>query len=179
MTDQSFSLVPFPSATVLPSVTMEGTFARRAGTLTVRHTLRGRLGEVVIPEPAAMPARKRGLWEETCFEFFFAVRTSPRYWEVNLSPAGHWNVYRFAAYRQGMEEERDFLSLPFRVERQSDSLSLGLELDLKRIARADQVLEVAVSAVTKQRDGSVAHWALAHRGPKPDFHRRESFVVVL
>ena len=179
MNDQSFSLAPFPSARPLPSVTIDGTIARHAGTLTVSYALRGRLEEVVIPEPAAVPARKRGLWEETCFELFFAVRTSPRYWEVNLSPAGHWNVYRFASYRQEMEEETDFSSLPFRVERQSDSLSLSLELDLKRIARAVQVLEVAVSAVTKQRDGSVAHWALAHRGPKPDFHRRESFVVVL
>lgn len=179
MNDQSFSLAPFPSANPLPSVTIDGTIARHATAITVRYTLCGRPGEVVIPEPAAVPARKRGLWEETCFELFFAVRTSPRYWEVNLSPAGHWNVYRFASYRQEMEEETDFSSLPFRVERQSDSLSLSLELDLKRIARADQVLEVAVSAVTKQRDGSVTYWALTHRGPKPDFHRRESFVFAL
>jgi hypothetical protein len=158
---------------------MEGTIARRANALAIRYTLRGRLGEVVIPEPAAMPVRKRGLWEETCFELFLAIRGTQRYWEFNLSPAGHWNAYRFASYREGMEEERDFSSLPFRVERQSDSLSLRLELDLDKIARSDQVLEVAVSAVIKQRDGSVTYWALTHRGPHPDFHRRDSFVVAL
>jgi hypothetical protein len=179
MNNQSFSLQPFPSARPLPSVTMGGTIARHANALAIRYTLLGRLGEVVIPEPAAMPARKGGLWEETCFEFFFAVRTSPRYWEVNLSPAGHWNVYRFASYRREMEEETVFSSLPFRVERQSDSLSLSLELDVKRIARADQVLEVAISAVLKHKDGSMTYWALTYLGSQPDFHRRDSFIVAL
>jgi hypothetical protein len=158
---------------------MEGTIARRANALAIRYTLRGRLGEVVIPEPAAMPVRKRGLWEETCFELFLAIRGTQRYWEFNLSPAGHWNAYRFASYREGMEEERDFSSLPFRVERQSDSLSLRLELDLDKIARSDQVLEVAVSAVIKQRDGSITYWALTHTGSQPDFHRRDSFIIAL
>ena len=65
--------------------------------------------------PADMPARRDRLWEETCFEFFLAVKNSPRYWEFNLSPAGHWNVYRFADYRQGMQEEPAFASLPFSV----------------------------------------------------------------
>ena len=179
MNDQSFSLEPFPSARPLLSVTMEGTIARHANALAIRYTLLGRLREVVIPEPAAVPDRQDGLWKDTCFEFFLAVRGSPPYWEFNLSPAGHWNVYRFSSYRQGMEEERDFSSLPFRVERQSDSLSFRLEFDLDGIARADQVLEVAVSAVLKHKDGSMTYWALTHCGPQPDFHRRDSFIIAL
>ncbi|MGE5311134.1 MAG: DOMON-like domain-containing protein [Nitrospirota bacterium] len=179
MNDRRFSLAPFPSARSLPPVTIEGAIARRGGTLAIRYTLNGRLGDVVIPEPTSFPERQNGLWQDTCFEFFLAVRGSPPYWEFNLSPAGHWNVYRFSCYREGMEEERDFSSLPFRVERQSESLSLSLELHLDRIAREDQVLEVAASAVIRQRDGSVTYWALTHPGPKPDFHQRESFVVAL
>jgi len=34
MNDQSFCLEPFPSARLLPSVSIEGSIARRAGTLT-------------------------------------------------------------------------------------------------------------------------------------------------
>jgi hypothetical protein len=179
MNDRSFSLAPFPSARHLPSVTIGGAIARHANALAIRYRLLGRLREVLIPEPAAVPDRRDGLWKDMCFELFLAVRGSPPYWEFNLSPAGHWNVYRFTSYRQGMEEEREFSSLPFRVERQSGSLSLSLELDLDRIAGGDQFLEVAVSAVIKQRDGSVTYWALTHPGPKPDFHRREGFVVAL
>jgi hypothetical protein len=179
MKDQSFCLAPFASACPLPSVKIEGTMVRRSDTLAMRYALLGRLRDLVIPGRAAVPERADGLWKNTCFELFLAVRGALRYWEFNLSPAGHWNAYRFASYREGMEEERDFSSLPFRVERQSDSLSLRLELDLDKIARSDQVLEVAVSAVIKQRDGSVTYWALTHRGPHPDFHRRDNFTIAL
>ena len=179
MNDQRFSLEPFPSARPLPSVTMVGTIARQANALAIRYTLLGRLREVVIPEPAAVPDRQDGLWKDTCFEFFLAVRGSPPYWEFNLSPAGHWNVYRFAGYREEMEEEPAFTALAFTVQSQRGALSLALELDLDKIVPADQALEVAISAVLKHKDGSMTYWALAHCGPQPDFHRRDSFIIAL
>ena len=92
--------------------------------------LRGKLAELVIPGPAARPARRHGLWEETCFEFFLGVKDAPGYWEFNLSPAGHWNVYRFAGYRQGMAEEKAFTSLAFSVRRRADRLGFALELEI-------------------------------------------------
>ncbi len=179
MSGGSFSLQPFPVAGHLPRVTIVGSIARRSNTLAIRYALLGQVADLVIPAPAAMPARRYALWEETCFEFFLAVKDSPRYWEINLSPSGDWNVYRFTAYRQGMQEETAFTSLPLSVQRESDSLSLALELDLDVIVRADQALEVAVSAVIKQRDGEVTYWALTHRGPQADFHRRDTFIMTM
>ncbi len=179
MNTQSFSLQPFPPVSSLPSAKITGNIARRANTLVIRFALLGHLAELVIPAKGDMPARKNKLWEETCLEFFLALKNAPRYWEFNLSPAGHWNVYRFAAYRQGMQEEMAFTSLPFRVENQSDSLLLALELDLDKIVQADQALEVAISAVMQHRDGQLTYWALAHRGPQADFHRRDCFLVEL
>ncbi|MFC1491749.1 DOMON-like domain-containing protein [Nitrospinota bacterium] len=179
MNDQGFSLEPFPQASPPPSFKITGNIARRSNTLFIRYALPGHLAELVIPAPVGMPARKKGLWEGTCFEFFLALRNSHQYWEFNLSPAGHWNVYRFSDYRQGMEEEMAFTSLPFHVEHQSDSLRLALELDLNPIVQADQSLEVAISAVIKIRDGDVTYWALTHRGSRADFHRRNSFIVEL
>ena len=119
--------------------------------LAIRYALQGRLAELVIPGPAEMPARRHGLWEATCFEFFLGVKDSPRYWEFNLSPAGHWNVYRFAGYRQGMAEETAFTSLAFSVRRRPDSLLVALELEMGRIVAADQPLAVALAAVIKFR----------------------------
>lgn len=179
MNDQNFSLAPFPSARPLPSVTIDGTIARQAGTLTGRYRLLGPLRDFVIPPWAALADRKDGLWKETCFEVFLAVKGMPRYWEFNLSPTGDWNVYRFTSYREGMAEEAAFDVLPFSVERKRDALSLSLELDLGKIVPADASLEVAISAILKHKEGAATYWALTHRGPQPDFHRRDSFIIAL
>ena len=179
MNDQSFSLAPFPSTRPLPPVTIDGTIDRRANALAIRYTLLGRLREVVIPEPAAVPLRKNRLWNETCFELFLAVRGVPDYWEFNLSPAGHWNVYRFTSYREGMVEEPAFAVLPLAAESQRQALTLALELDLGKIVPADLTLEVAISAVLRHVDDSITYWALTHRGSQPDFHRRDSFIIAL
>ena len=179
MNGRGFSLEPFPPAGPPPSFRITGEAVRRPGTLAVRYALLGWLAELAIPAPAAAPARKDGLWEETCFELFLAVRGSKRYWEFNLSPAGHWNVYRFADYREGMEEEAAFASLPLSAESRPDSFSLTLEVDLDKIVRADQALEAGPCAVIKTGGGETAHWALSHPGPRADFHRRESFTLEL
>jgi len=178
MNSKSFSLEPFSPTGPLP-YSITGQLARKADTLVVRYALRGPMAGLVIAPPADLPARRHGLWEETCLEFFLAPKDSPRYWEFNLSPAGHWNVYRFQAYRQGMAEEAAFASLPFRVQRRRDSLVLHLELDLGRIFPAGRRLEAAIAAVIKAREGQVTYWALAHPGSRPDFHRRDGFVIEL
>jgi len=179
MNEGSFSLEPFPTADPVPGLKFTGTIARRSHSLVLVYDLRGPVAELIIPAPAAVPARKTGLWQETCFEFFLAPRNSPGYWEFNLSPAGHWNAYRFAGYRQEMQEESALISFPFRLLNQSNSLRLVLELDLDRLVPVDQTLEVAISAVIHCRNGAMSYWALAHCGPAPDFHRRDSFVLVL
>jgi hypothetical protein len=179
MNQGRFSLEPFPTSGPVPGVEITGSIARRSHTLVLEYDLRGPVAEFAIPAPSDAPARKSGLWQETCFEFFLAPRSSPRYWEFNLSPAGHWNAYRFAGYRQGMQEESALVSLPFGFQCQSNSLRLTLELDLESLVPPDQALEVAISAVLHRRDGAISYWALTHCGPQPDFHHRDSFVLVL
>jgi hypothetical protein len=179
MNQGRFSLEPFPTSGPVPGVEITGSIARQSHTLVLHYDLRGHVAELAIPAPADAPARKPGLWQDSCFEFFLAPRNSPRYWEFNLSPAGHWNAYRFAGYRQGMQEESALVSLPFGFQCQSNSLRLTLELDLESLVPPDQALEVAISAVLHRRDGAISYWALTHCGPLPDFHHRDSFVLVL
>ncbi len=179
MNGRSFSLQPFSPISPPLNFKITGHIARRPRQLAIRYDLQGLLAELMIPAPAAMPARRHGLWEETCFEFFLGVKDSPRYWEFNLSPAGHWNVYRFAGYRQGMAEETALTSLPWRVRRHSNSLRLVLELEVERIVAADQPLEVGMAAVIRLAGGGLTYWALIHPGPQADFHRRDSFLVEL
>ena len=179
MSGRSFSLQPFPPIGPPLNFKITGHIARRPRQLAIRYDLRGDLAELVIPAPADIAARRLGLWEETCFEFFLGVKDSPRYWAFHLSPAGHWNVYRFAGYRQGMAEETALSSLPLSVRRRPHSLEVALELDVGRIVSADQPLMVGIAAVIKRAGGGLTYWALTHPGPQADFHRRDSFLVEL
>jgi hypothetical protein len=177
MTSRNFSLQPFPPR--LSDLEITGDLARHGPRLAIRFVLRGPLEKLVIPAPAETPARLDNLWEKTCFEFFLGVKGSPHYWEFNLSPAGHWNVYRFAGYRQGMVEESAFAALPLSVRRRPDSLLVALDVEIERIVSADQPLAVGLAAVLTFRNQGLTYWALSHPGPQADFHRRDGFLVEL
>lgn len=154
-----------------------GTVGRREGVLYVRYDLLGLIKAIAVPDPAIVPARRDGLWNETCFELFLGLEKSDRYWEFNFSPAGHWNVYSFEAYRWGMREEQAFASLPFSVCIQPDTLNLSVELDMEKIIARDQALKVGISAVLRSVAGDCTYWALAHPGTQPDFHRKDGFII--
>lgn len=171
-----FSLRPFADPNQSLNLAITGTVTCGDSRLALDYELRG-LRAVMIPPLAPTPARKDQLWEGTCFEFFLRVKDSSQYWEFNLSPAGHWNVYHFDGYRQGMQLELALTSLPFRVQRQSDTLLLALKLDLTQLVQVDQPLEMAISAVITLREGQNTYWALRHPGAQADFHQPESFTI--
>src|SRR5690606_23859440 len=108
MKTKQFTLRPYPQDRPLTDITLTGTVTRTDGLLSIHYTLRGTLSLVQLPPTTAPAQRRQRLWEQTCFESFLAPAASEAYWEVNLSPAGHWNVYRFDAYRGGMREEAAF-----------------------------------------------------------------------
>ncbi|BBD68400.1 hypothetical protein NIES4072_42870 [Nostoc commune NIES-4072] len=177
MSEQIFSLQPFSSTKSLPNLKIAGNIARNGNQLAIRYMLEGNLKEIAIAPPSNTPSRKHELWEDTCFEFFLGIKDSAQYWEFNLSPAGHWNVYRFDGYRQGMQEETAFEKLPFNVQNQADGLILVLDVDLDKIISAEQAVELGITTVIKNRNGEVTYWALTHQGVKADFHLRDSFIL--
>ncbi|MEF9475475.1 MAG: DOMON-like domain-containing protein [Candidatus Mariimomonas ferrooxydans] len=179
MNGRNFSLQPFPTAGSLPELNIKGYIKRSSNSLSISYTLLGPLEELIIPALSDRPARKNALWKETCFEFFLKQKGLGQYWEFNLSPSGHWNVYRFKAYRLGMQEEPAFTSLPFSVGKRSDAFQLALELNLDKIIPADQTINVAVSAVIKSTDSRMTYWALTHTGQQADFHLEKSFIIEL
>ncbi|HYX17059.1 MAG TPA: DOMON-like domain-containing protein [Nostoc sp.] len=179
MSEQTFSLQPFPSTKSLPNLKIAGNISRNGNKLAIRYILEDDLKEIAIAPPSNTPSRKHELWEDTCFEFFLGVKDSQRYWEFNLSPAGHWNIYLFDGYRQGMQEETAFENLSFNVQNQADGLILVLDVDLGKIISAEQAIEVSITTVIKYRNGEVTYWALTHRGAEADFHLRDSFILKL
>jgi hypothetical protein len=135
--------------------------------------------EIRLSTPAEVPVRRDRLWEETCFEFFIAMKDSHRYWEFNLSPSGDWNVFRFSNYREGMQEERAIQTLPIRVQKGADILLLSAECDVEKILTPARGIDAGISAVIRTETGGFSYWALAHAGNRPDFHRREGFLIEL
>jgi hypothetical protein len=179
MRPRRFLLKPFPGEGNPAGLTIGGSIGRRADTLSVRYEVRGNLSKVLIPAAAETPGRRDRLWEETCFELFLGTADSGEYWELNLSPSGDWNVYRFAVYREGMREEPTITSLPFDVRRDPESLLLAAEIGVGKLVPAGNDLAATVAAVITATGGGESHWARVHPGPRPDFHRRSGVALTL
>ncbi len=177
MNGRSFSLSPFPCAWIPPDLKISGSVGRHDDKLSITCTLLGAIHDFAIPPPADVQARMDGLWEETCIELFLAARDRDHYWEFNLAPTGHWNVYRFTSYRKGMWQEHVFKSLPFTVEARRNALHFSLDIATDRILPAGQPAKIGIAAVMQKKNGETTYWALSHPGPRPDFHRRDSFII--
>lgn len=179
MTEQAFSLIPFPTAD-FSDIEITGTVSLEDTLLAVHYALTGDIEEVMLPRISATPGRKDELWKTTCFEFFLALKAQSHYWEFNLSPSGDWNVYRMEAYRKvGFGVEPGISQLPFMTRKESSGYFLDLSVDLAPILERQQELEMAVTAVIQLKNGNETYWALTHPASQPDFHLRQSFILAL
>ena len=179
MRPRHFLLKPFPGEGNPAGLSIGGSIGRRSDTLSVLCEVRGNLSKVRVPAAADAPRRRDRLWEETCLELFLGAEDSGEYWECNLSPSGHWNVYRFTHYREGMREEPAITSLPFDVRRDPEALLLAAEIGVGKIVPAHKDLTATVAAVIGTTDGGRSHWAPVHPASRPDFHRRDGFALTL
>jgi hypothetical protein len=191
-----FALIPF-AADSSPAIDITGSIERRENLFKIEYklalkpqerlslhlscgSLRGGISLPAIISPIIPnPTRQKNLWEHTCCEFFLGLPDSTQYWEFNLSPAGHWNVYHFLDYRQNITEEPAFAALPFQVSQELDFWQLQLEVDLHKIVSPRQKLAVGVTAVIEDQTKQLSYWALSHPGKEPDFHHRDAFTLKL
>ncbi|HLO13670.1 MAG TPA: DOMON-like domain-containing protein [Anaerolineales bacterium] len=180
MTQQTFSLVPFPASNI-PGITITGKIARQNNIIALHYSLTGNLDNIFFPSPSEPPGRKNELWKTTCLEFFLAIQDQPGYWEFNMSPSGDWNVYHMDAYRRvGFTEETSLQCLRFVPNRnEADIFTLEATVDLSPIIEQSQLVEVSVTAIIQTKDGAQSYWALTHPASQADFHLRESFILVL
>jgi hypothetical protein len=178
MIERSFSLIPFPAAT-LPDISISGKVSLQENIATLHYSLTGKIEDILLPS-SANPSRKNDLWKSTCFEFFLAIRDQPQYWEFNLSPSGDWNVYHMDKYRRvGFREETLIQQLAFEVQKETAGIFLNVRADLTPLFQPGLVLEFGVTAIVQTPDGKETYWALRHPAPVADFHLRESFTLVL
>ena len=169
---KEFRLVPFEEAP--PPISITGKATRTAVSLMIEYNLQDPLGSIKWPDQVKNPARKDYLWRTTCLEVFIAPQHHQQYWEVNLAPTRDWNVYHFDEYLTGMEPEKRIVSV--------ETVVVGKKLQATIHLTEIQVvgpLQLGISAVMENaKDGNQSFWALTHPGKeKPDFHRRDCFVM--
>lgn len=174
-TAQEFVLKPFEPETA-PKIAIAGSVSRQGNQLHITYQLEDPSSQVALPTQVAHPERRHELWQTTCLEFFLGLAESKHYWEFNLSPAGHWNCYRFEDYRQGMAEEGAIATLS--LNRVGNS-GFTATVELGAITPSDAPLALGVTAVIEDMWGMVSYWAIAHTDSEADFHRRDSFVLQL
>lgn len=143
------------------------------GMLEFAYSLEADLERLRVP-PTEPVRPGRELWRHTCCEAFVAAAGAPAYREWNFSPSGEWAAYAFRGYREAGET---FAAAPPYLEvRRSES---GLALRGRVAEPVEGRLAIGLSAVIEAADGSLSYWALRHVPGRPDFHRREAFVLEL
>jgi hypothetical protein len=175
----NFTLRPFSTASSLPQIEISGRVNRKDNILSIEYQLFGDLSSISIAPPANPPSRQFHLWEATCFEFFIGIPGDRNYWEFNLSPSGDWAVFALDDYRQGLRDETAFTSLPFKVDRYPNYITLNLAFDLSELIFLEQDLEMSVTTVIKSSQNELSYWAITHFGKEADFHLRDSFSIEL
>jgi len=179
MTEQSFSLIPFPTLKI-PTIAITGKVSRQEDRIALHYALAGNIEDIFVPPASPSFSRKHELWKTTCFEFFLAIKNQPQYWEFNFSPSGDWNVYHMDAYRRvGFREETSIQRMEFEMQPKANIIFVNTAVDLSPIINESQLLEIGITAIIQTKEDHETYWALLHPGPQADFHLRESFVCSL
>lgn len=169
-----FSLKPFKRHPSIDRFSIEVALERRAGEMSLTYIIKGKWADLKIPPVSNPPQRKDFLWEHTCFEVFLGLNGSPSYSEWNFSPSGDWAHYDFSDYRTAAASRQDdelyeLSWMPVSAHEAHLVTTIPLLEDVG--------LDVGLSAVLEMRSGQKSYWSLAHSGAKPDFHRREHFLI--
>jgi hypothetical protein len=95
---------------------------------------------------------------------------------LNFSPSGDWDAYSFEDYRKDMKVEENISVSPIRISREAGGFVLDVAVDISKVVRESETLEISVAAVVENTKGALSYWAIRHAGIQPDFHLRGSFV---
>lgn len=174
----TFQLIPFgQNGDGVLAIT--GIVSRSGGSLALSYQVSGDIGSLLLPARVAAPGRCDELWRSTCCECFLRFAGQPAYYELNVSPSGNWNVYRFTDYRAGMREDSSVAEFECQTSSEEKSFFLHCAVQLDGLAEGGHGIELGISCVLMHTDGTTSYWALSHPGQRPDFHHPEAFVLRL
>ncbi|MEO6225684.1 MAG: DOMON-like domain-containing protein [Sphingomicrobium sp.] len=173
-----FNLIPHPATPpsrpfdVWVGVDHAGAFGATA-TTNLWFCMAAPMQQFVIRESEA-PGRRDELWQSTCFEAFLKGSNGD-YREWNFAASGDWAAYDFTGYREGMALA-EIESPPYlRTEDNLTWWAVGATFT----GPAGVALNLGLSAVLEETNGTKSYWALAHGADKPDFHDAGCFTARL
>lgn len=147
------------------------------GSVWLRYHVEAPLDDLAIPRPADS-VRTNGLWQTTCFEAFARAPGASAYVELNFSISSQWAAYRFNSHRTGMTDLILDAAPEIGVDASESHIALEAVFSLPAPWR-EGVIELALSAVIEETDGTKSYWALAHPPGAPDFHHPDCFALAL
>lgn len=148
----------------------------KSGSLYFEYLLEGELDKVNLT-PLSAPQRfqrKDELWLDTCFECFFQI-DKDSYEEFNLSPFGHWQCYRFSAYRQNRSlgpGKFDDLCSSFSEKR----FDISGVFSSPAIKRKEGLRFNPVVIIKKSN--KLLYYASNHSVETPDFHQKDLWPFI-
>jgi hypothetical protein len=170
-------LLPHPLSAVHSIDAFAAEWERDGARLWLRYMLDIPLDNLLLPDPAD-GERADNLWQTTCFELFARIPGEASYSEYNFSPSNQWAAYAFAGYRDLL----DNIGLAAAPEIYLDAGAEWINVEVTLILPepwASAEIELALSAVIEETDGTKSYWALAHPPGKPDFHHPDCFALTL
>jgi len=179
---KTVKLYPFERTQKQTKFQLSTNVETNGSTLTLEYICSGDLLELLIPHEKESTSRLDNLWEHTCFEAFMTQNKGPEYWELNFSPSGDWNFYRFDDHRKGQSLEEKITNISSQIKTKTDQLfEAKVVLDLSAVFPGKSLsgIQLGLTAVIEELDHSKSYWALSHCGKQPDFHIRDSFTFSL
>lgn len=132
----------------------------------------------VIWQPQDEIKRQDFLWENTCFEAFIGTPSTPEYFELNLSPARAWNLYRFTDYRTPNVMPPISVNEPVLLNLDVDHHKISATIDLNMLKLKDIEIKLGLTAVIKTTD-SLHYFAIQHPLLHADFHDAQGWTILL
>lgn len=120
------------------------------------------------------PRSRQELWKSTCFEAFIKAQDGEGYHEINLSPPGQWNAYRFDRYREPLPPREVSGWRLLDMNTSAGELSARMQTDLP----PGREFQVGLSCVMEIPSGEKVYWSLGEGGgTHPDFHDARCFLL--
>ncbi|WP_413568209.1 DOMON-like domain-containing protein [Bdellovibrio sp. HCB117] len=136
--------------------------------------IQGPVERILWPAPAVIESRQDELWKTTCLEAFLSSgnTATDSYLEINCSPNGNWNAYKFSSYRQGMVPAAD-VSVRLQ-ERTGETQRVRFQIEIKGFNASEAVFH-GLTAVIEFTNGEKSYWSLKHADANPNFHDKEGW----
>ncbi len=172
----SFSLRPHPQTPPSVIAAVHGIISADPQTGQIRLEYRVENASGLETPGPLLPERADELWRTTCFELFYKEQGHQGYAEFNFSPSAQWAAYAFDGYRAGMRNASMNNPGIFGMK-EGSAYILYVE---RGPALPSCPLNLALSAVIEESEGTKSYWALAHPpGRAPDFHHPDCFALTL